>query len=173
MTKQEEQFKAETQQEKLLWDNKVIVAIAKKVTTVNAAIEKMQDHPDFSQQLADWKEADTNIYKEAALALKYGTQGLSHPSLNPKGSTQISQSNFSQFTQPFNQPLNQSRMPVPNQIGASTPSKPALAGMATAKDSIQVAINWSGDLAGKAKGVASRINRGFSKVGNFLRGGAS
>jgi hypothetical protein len=40
--KQSEQFQAETQQEKLLWDNKVIAAIAKKVAAVNTAIEKMQ-----------------------------------------------------------------------------------------------------------------------------------
>jgi hypothetical protein len=59
----------------LLWDKKVIVAVAKKVTSVNAAIQNMQEDPEFAQQLVDWKKADTNVYKQAALALKYGTHG--------------------------------------------------------------------------------------------------
>jgi len=97
LTKQSEQYRAETEQEKLLWDNKVIVAVAKKVTSVNAAIQNMQEDPEFAQQLVDWKKADTNVYKQAALALKYGTHGRSHPSLGSQSYPQISQSNFAQL----------------------------------------------------------------------------
>jgi hypothetical protein len=162
LTKQSEQYQSETQQEKLLWDNKVIVAVAKKVAAVNAAIERMQEDPEFPQQLADWKDADTNIYKQAALALKYGSHGLSHPSLGSQSYPQISQSNFAQF----------SPAPISNSSLAGTGTgRTTATGTVKGKDSIKVAVDWSGDIAGKVKGVASQINRGFSRVGSFFGGG--
>jgi hypothetical protein len=158
LTKQQEQYRSETEQEKLLWDNKVIVAVAKKVAAVNAAIQNMQEYPGFAQQIGDWKDADTNIYKQAALALKYGSHGLSHPSLGSQSYPQISQSNFAQF----------SPAPVPNSSLAGTGR--ATTATARGKDSIKVAVDWSGDIAGRVKGVASRINRGVSRVGSFFGG---
>ncbi|MEG3898999.1 MULTISPECIES: hypothetical protein [unclassified Microcoleus] len=161
LTKNKEQFAAETVQENLLWDNTVIAAIAKKVAEVDAATTRMQGNPEFAAQLAKWKEEETNIYKQAAYGLKHGTHGLSHPSLNPSSSSQvqISQSNFSQ----------------PQFISApglaTTRSVPQATATGRAKDSINVAVNWSGDMAGKVNGVASQINRGFSRFSSFFRGG--
>jgi hypothetical protein len=159
-TKKEEQFREETVQDKLFWDNTVIAAIAKKVAEVDAATTRMQGNPEFAAQLAAWKDEESNIYKQAAYGLKHGTHGLSHPSLNPSSSSQvqISQSNFSQ----------------PQFISApglaTTRSAPQATATGRAKDSINLAVNWSGDIAGKAKGVASQINRGFSRFSSFFRG---
>lgn len=159
-TKKQEQFTEETVQDKLFWDNTVIAAIAKKVAEVDAATTRMQGNPEFAAQLANWKEEETNIYKQAAYGLKYGTHGLSHPSLAAASSSQvqISQSNFSQ----------------PQFISApglaTTRSATQRSATGRAKDSINVAVNWSGDMAGKVKGVASQINRGFSRFGSFFRG---
>ena len=160
-TKKEEQFREETVQDKLLWDNTVIAAIAKKVAEVDAATTRMQGNPEFAAQLANWKEEETTIYKQAAYGLKYGTHGLSHPALGDSSSqVQISQSNFSQ-PQFISAP------------GLATTQRSATQRSATgrAKDSINVALNWSGDMAGKVNGVASQINRGFSRFSSFFGGG--
>jgi hypothetical protein len=165
LTKLEEQFAAETQQENILWDNRVIAAIANKVDEVDAAIQKMQGNAEFAQKLAQWKEEETNIYKQAAYALKYGFHGLSHSSLEPSSSSQISQFNFSQSSvSPF----------IPSIGTSNRSSNSSLAGSgrttAKAKDSIKVALDWSGDIAGKVKGIGSQIHRGFNKVGSFFGG---
>ncbi|MEG4350226.1 hypothetical protein QUA74_10840 [Microcoleus sp. LAD1_D3] len=162
LTKRQEQFTEETVQDKLFWDNTVIAAIAKKVAEVDAATTKMQGNPEFAQQLADWKDQESNIYKQAAYGLKHGTHGLSHPALGGSASSplQISQSSFSQ----------------PQFVSASgsgsATQRSAVQRSATtkAKDSINVAVNWSGDMAGKVNGVASQINRGFSRFTKFFRG---
>ncbi|MEG4970475.1 hypothetical protein QUB11_28075 [Microcoleus sp. B6-A1] len=160
LVKKEEQFAAETVQENILWDNRVITAIAKKVAEVDAAIERMQGNPEFAAELEKWKEEETNIYKQAAYGLKFGTHGLSHPSLGGSTSSplQISQSNYSQ----------------PQFVSApglaTTRSATQRSATGRAKDSINLAVNWSGDIAGKVNGVASQINRGFSRFTNFFRG---
>ena len=121
----------------------------------------MQEEPEFAQQLVDWKKADTNVYKQAALALKYGTHGRSHPSLGPQSYPQISQSNFAQFSPP-----------IPNSSLAGTGTgRTTATGTVRGKDSIKVAVDWSGDIAGKVKGIGSRINCGFSRGGSFFGGG--
>ncbi|MEG3933794.1 MULTISPECIES: hypothetical protein [unclassified Microcoleus] len=157
LTKSKEQFAAETVQENLLWDNTVIAAIAKKVAEVDAATARMQGNPEFAEQLRQWKDNEDNTYKQAAYGLKYGTHGLSHPSLGGSTSSQvqISQSNYQpQFI---------------SAPGLAT-TRSATSATGRAKDSINVAVNWSGDMAGKVKGVASQINRGFSRFTNFMRG---
>ncbi|MEG4850842.1 hypothetical protein QUB10_08020 [Microcoleus sp. B5-D4] len=160
LTKNQEQFAAETVQENILWDNRVIAAIAKKVAEVDAAIERMQGNPEFAADLEKWKEEETNIYKQAAYGLKFGTHGLSHPSLGGSTSSplQISQSNYSQ----------------PQFVSApglaTTRSATQRSATGRAKDSINLAVNWSGDIAGKVNGVASQINRGFSRFTNFFKG---
>jgi hypothetical protein len=167
-TKKEEQFREETVQDKLLWDNTVIAAIAKKVAEVDAATTRMQGNPEFSEQLRQWKEDEDKSYKEAEYGLKYGFHGLSHPALNPPSSSQvqISQSNQSQFVSP----------PISSGAGLAAKGRASIAAATTVagktKDSINVAVNWSGDMAGQIKGVASRINRGFTRVGNFFGGKA-
>jgi hypothetical protein len=168
LQKSSEQFEGETTQFKILWDNRVIIALAKDLENVNAQIAKMQGDPEFAAKLAQWKEEEDDKLKRATFALKYGPHGLSHPSLAPSNySSQASFSNqpsqFAQFAQ-----FNQSR--IPTQLSARTPGTGGMAGRSPAKDSIKVAVDWSGDLAGKAKGFASRINRGFSRIGNFLTG---
>jgi hypothetical protein len=168
LTKKEEQFAAETVQENLLWDNTVIAAIAKKVAEVDAATARLQGNPEFAEQLRKWKDDEDNSYKEAAYGLKYGFHGLSHPALNPPSSSQvqISQSNQAQFVSP----------PISSGAGLAAKGRASVAAATTAagktKDSINVAVNWSGDMAGQIKGVASRINRGFTRVGNFFGGKA-
>jgi hypothetical protein len=168
LTKQEEQFAGETVQVKLLWDNRVIAGIAKKVAEVDAAIAKLQGNPEFAEQLRQWKEDEDKSYKEAEYGLKYGFHGLSHPALNPPSSSQgqISQSNQSQFVS----------APISSGAGLGAKGRASIAAATTAagktKDSINLAINWSGDMAGQIKGVASRINRGFTRVGNFFGGKA-
>jgi hypothetical protein len=168
LTKQEEQFAGETVQVKLLWDNRVIAGIAKKVAEVDAAIARLQGNPEFSEQLRQWKEDEDKSYKEAEYGLKYGFHGLSHPALNPPSSSQvqISQSNQSQFVS----------APISSGAGLAAKGQASIAAatMATGKpkDSINLAINWSGDMAGQIKGVASRINRGFTRFGNFFGGKA-
>jgi hypothetical protein len=161
LTKNKEQFAAETVQENILWDNTVIAAIAKKVAEVDAATTRMQGNPEFAAELAKWKEEETNIYKQAAYGLKHGTHGLSHPALGGSASSpvQISQSNFSQ------------PQFVSASDSATTRSATQRSATAKAKDSINVAVNWSGDMAGKVNGVASQINRGFSRFSSFFRGG--
>lgn len=160
LTKKQEQFTEETVQDKIFWDSKTIAAIAQKVAEVDAALAKLQGNPEFAAELAKWKDEETDIYKQAAYGLKYGTHGLSHPALGASSSSQvqISQSNFSQ----------------PQFISAPGLARSATQRSATAtgraKDSINVAVNWSGDIAGKAKGVASQINRGFSRFSSFFRG---
>ena len=100
------------------------------------------------------------IHPSIMQRLKYGTHGLSHPALGASSysQVQISQSNFSQ----------------PQFISApglaTTRSATQRSATGRAKDSINVAVNWSGDMAGKVKGVASQINRGFSRFGSFFRG---
>ncbi|MEG4576737.1 hypothetical protein QUA56_29280 [Microcoleus sp. N3A4] len=160
LTKNKEQFAAETVQENLLWDNTVIAAIAKKVAEVDAATTRMQGNPELAAELAKWKEEETNIYKQAAYGLKHGTHGLSHPALNPSSSSQvqISQSNFSQPQ-------------FVSASGSATRSATQRSATGRAKDSINVAVNWSGDMAGKVNRVASQINRGFSRFSSFFRGG--
>jgi predicted ATP-grasp superfamily ATP-dependent carboligase len=166
LTKQQEQFDGEVEQEKLLWDNKVIAAIAKKVAEVDAALARLQGNPEFAEQLRQWKEDEDKSYKEAEYGLKYGFHGLSHPALNPPSSSQvqISQSNQSQFVS----------APISSGAGLAAKGRASIAAatMATGKpkDSINLAINWSGDMAGQIKGVASRINRGFTRFGNFFGG---
>ena len=149
LTKRQEQFTEETVQDKLFWDNTVIAAIAKKVAEVDAATARMQGNPEFAAQLANWKEEESNIYKQAAYGLKYGTHGLSHPSLGASSSSQvqISQSNFSQ-PQFISAPGLATTRSVTQRSATAT---------GRAKDSINVAVNWSGDMAGKVKGVASQI----------------
>ena len=161
LTKSQEQFTGETEQDKIFWDNTVIAALAKKVAEVDAASLKMQGNPEFAADLAKWKEEETNIYKQASYGLKHGTHGLSHPSLGGSTSAplQISQSNYSQ----------------PQFVSASSSATQRSAAVqrsttAKAKDSINVAVNWSGDMAGKVNGVASQINRGFSRFTKFFRG---
>ncbi len=167
-TKKEEQFREETVQDKLLWDNTVIAAIAKKVAEVDAATTRMQGNPEFAEQLRQWKEDEDKSYKEAEYGLKYGFHGLSHPALNPPSSSQvpISQSNQSQFVSP----------PISSGAGLAAKGRASIAAATTVagktKDSINVAVNWSGDMAGQIKGVASRINRGFTRFGNFFGGKA-
>jgi hypothetical protein len=164
LTKQQEQFDGEVEQDKLLWDNKVIAAIAKKVAEVDAALAKLQGNPEFAEQLRKWKADEDNSYKEAAYGLKYGFHGLTHPALNPPSSSQaqISQSNQSQFVS----------APISSGAGLAARGRASIAAATTAtakaKDSINVAVNWSGDIAGKVKGVASQINRGFKRVGTFF-----
>jgi hypothetical protein len=168
LTKQQEQFDGEVEQEKLLCDNKVIAAIAKKVAEVDAALARLQGNPEFAEQLRQWKEDEDKSYKEAEYGLKYGFHGLSHPALNPPSSSQvqISQSNQSQFVS----------APISSGAGLAAKGRASIAAATTAagktKDSINVAVNWSGDMAGQIKGVASRINRGFTRVGNFFGGKA-
>ncbi|MEG4533001.1 hypothetical protein [Microcoleus sp. D2_18a_D3] len=164
LIKKEEQFTAETVQDKLLWDNTVIAAIAKKVAEVNAAMERMQGNPELAAQVAAWKEEETNIYKQASLGLRHGSHGLNHPSLGGFASSpvQISQSNFSQ-------PQFVSAGSVTRSATQRSTTQQSATGRA--KDSINLAVNWSGDIAGKAKSVASQINRGFSRFGSFFRGG--
>ncbi|MEG4594167.1 hypothetical protein QUB00_20500 [Microcoleus sp. F8_C2] len=161
LTKQQEQFEGETAQFKLLWDNKVIAGIAKKVAEVDAAIAKMQGNPEFAEQLRQWKDAEDKTYKEAELGLKYGFHGLSHPSLNPPSSPQL------QSSEPLFVPVSRS-----STAGLGATKQANLASTATAKDSINLAVNWSGDVASQVKGVASRINRGFTRFGNFFGGKA-
>lgn len=168
LQKSTEQFEGETEQFKILWDNKVIVALTKEAASVNAQIEKMQGDPEFAAKLEQWKEEADDKLKRATYALKYGPHGLNHPAIAPGNySSQASFSNqpsqFAQFAQ-----FNQSR--IPTQLSAAP--RTAAAGVST-KDSIRVAVNWSGDMAGKAKGIASRINRGFSRVNSFLTGKSS
>ena len=167
LQKSTEQFEGETEQFKILWDNKIIVALAKEVASVNAQIEKTQGDPEFAAKLEQWKEEADDKLKRATYALKYGPHGLNHPALAPanySGQTSSSLSNqpsqFAQFAQ-----FNQSR--IPTQLSAAPRTG------VSAKDSIKVAVDWSGDMAGKAKGFASRINRGFSRVGSFLTGKSS
>ncbi|MEG4503874.1 hypothetical protein QUA81_13505 [Microcoleus sp. F6_B4] len=157
LTKQQEQFEGETEQFKLLWDNKVIAAIAKKVAEVDAAITRLQGNPEFAEQLRQWKDDEDKTYKQAELGLRYGFHGLSHPSLNPPSSPQL------QSSEPLFVPVTKSS----NTVNGNLATSPR-----TAKDSINVAVNWSGDVAGQVKGVASRINRGFRRFGNFLGGKA-
>jgi hypothetical protein len=130
----------------------------------------LQGNPEFAEHLRKWKDDEDNRYKEAAHGLKYGFHGLTHPALNPPSvaQVQISQSNQSQFVS----------APVSSgSSGASLAAKgrasiaAATAATGKAKDSIKVGINWSGDIAGKVKGVGSQINRGFSRVGSFFAGG--
>ncbi|MEG4084555.1 hypothetical protein [Microcoleus sp. POL10_C6] len=160
LTKSQEQFTGEVEQDKIFWDNTVIAALAKKVAEVDAATLKMQGNPEFAAELAKWKEDETNIYKQASYGLKHGTHGLSHPSLGGSTSAplQISQSNYAQ----------------PQFVSASSAATQRSAvqrsAKTKAKDSINVAVNWSGDMAGKVNGVASQINRGFSKFTKFFRG---
>src|SRR6476661_3608071 len=162
LTKNQEQFAAETVQENILWDNTVIAAIAKKVAEVDAATTRMQGNPEFAAELAKWKEEETNIYKQAAYGLKHGTHGLNHPALGGSASSpvQISQSNFSQ-PQFVSASGSATALSVTQRSATAT---------GRAKDSINVAVNWSGDMAGKVKGVASQINRGFSRFNSFFRG---
>ena len=128
----------------------------------------MQGNPEFAEQLRQWKEDEDKSYKEAEYGLKYGFHGLSHPALNPPSSSQvqISQSNQSQFVSP----------PISSGAGLAAKGRASIAATTTVagktKDSINVAVNWSGDMAGQIKGVASRINRGFTRVGNFFGGKA-
>ena len=120
----------------------------------------MQEDPELAQQLADWKKADTNVYKQAALPRKYGTHGRSYPSLAPQSYPQISQSNLALFSSP-----------IPNSSLAGTGTgRTTATGTVRGNDSIKVAVDWSGDIAGKVKGIGSRINRGFSRVGSFFGG---
>lgn len=158
LTKKQEQFTGEVEQDKIFWDNTVIAALAKKVLEVDAATVKMQGNPEFAAELEKWKEDGTNIYKQAAYGLKFGTHGLSHPALGGSASSpvKISQSSYSQ----------------PQFISASGSARSATQRSVTgkAKDSINVAVNWSGDIAGKVNGVASQINRGFSRFSSFMRG---
>ena len=176
LTKQEEQFAGETVQVKLLWDNRVIAGIAKKVAEVNAAIAKLQGNPEFAEQLRQWKEEEDKSYKEAEYGLKYGFHGLSHPALNPPSSSQI-QSSQPQFISLLGSSgsLDSLGSSVAG-TGLAAKGRTSIAAATTAtgkpKDSINLAVNWSGDMAGKVKGVASRINRGFTRVGNFFGGKA-
>jgi hypothetical protein len=170
LEKSNEQFAGETEQFKTLWDNRVIVALAKNLANINAQIAKMQGDPEFAAKLAQWKEEEDDKLKRATFALKYGPHGLSHPSLAPSNySSQTSFSNqpsqFAQFAQ-----FNQSTIPTQLPATARKAGTGGMTGRSSAKDSIKVAVDWSGDMAAKAKGFASRINRGFSRIGNFLTG---
>lgn len=156
LTKQQELFEGETIQVKLLWDNKTVAGIAKKLAEVNAAIAKMQGNPEFAEQLRQWKDDEDKKYKQAELGLKHGFHGLEHPSLNPPSSPQL------QSSEPLFVPVTSSSSSSGNGLTTSR----------TAKDSINLAVNWSGDMASQVKGVASQINRGFTRFSNFFGGKA-